>query len=69
MSEKFEKFLRCVQELKRSKLAARVSQMSDEELQINLTLLGCSGVDGPLAPDELASVRKAVSLNLNSAVG
>ena len=64
MSEKFEKFLRCVQELKRSKLAARVSQMSDEELQIHLALLGCSGINGPLTPEEIASVRKAISLKV-----
>lgn len=62
--EEFEELRMRVRALKQGNQANPVSEMTDEELQLRLTLLGHDGGHGMLSPEELASVRKAVSLEV-----
>ena len=62
--EKFEELLKRVRAMKQGNHANPVSEMNDEELQLRLTLLGYDGGHGMLSPEEIASVRKAVSMEV-----
>lgn len=59
--EQFENLLRRVRAIRQCRRP--VDQMSDDEIQLELTLRQCGRADGELfSPDEIAAVRKAVSI-------
>ncbi len=53
-----------VRVLKQYNQTSPVSKMKDEELNLELVVHRCGGHGGMLSPDEIASLRKAVSLKV-----